>query len=485
MGIIIKQSAQNLITTYFGFGIGAINTLFLYTHFLTPEYYGLVGFLLSAANLMWPLMAFGVHNTLVKFYSSYQSKIEKDKLLNVVLFLPLGIAIIIGGLGLLFYEALLQYFSEGNELVQPYIWMILVIAVATSYFEIFFSWSKINYQSAFGNFMKEVFHRAAISLLLVLVFFDFLSIPAFVYALSLVFVLRTLMMMFYAFRLYMPKFKLSFPQNRSEILKYSSLILIAGSVAMVLLDLDKVMIERYMPIEMVAVYGIAVYISSVIAVPSRAMHQITYPMTATLLNQRDKKGLLELYKKSSLTLLIVSGLIFLLIVTNVHQLYRLVPDEYQIDFSIVILISSVKLYDSLLGNNNSIMFNSDYYRLVLAFGVVLALLAFVLNVVLIPELGLMGAAIATFLAFACYNTAKLIIVYQKFRIHPFSKFTFYSIGLIILFSFSFYFWDFGIHPVVDIILKSVLIISLYLLIIFSLNLSSDINNLIKKYLRLE
>ena len=81
-----------------------------------------------------------------------------------------------------------------------------------------------------------------------------------------------------------------------------------------------------------------------------------------------------------MNLFIISGLIFLLIITNISQLYELIPNEYQISFSIVILISCVKLYDNLLGNNNSILFNSDYYRLVLAIGVFLAGLAFVLNI---------------------------------------------------------------------------------------------------------
>lgn len=485
MGVIINQSAKNLFTTYLGFGIGAINTLFLYTNFLTPEYYGLVGFLLSAANLIWPLMAFGVHNTLVKFYTSYDSKEERDKLLSVILFLPIGISFILGLIGYFAYGLLLDYFSDSNELIKPYIWMIFLIAVATAYFEVFFSWSKINYKSVFGNFMKEVFHRACVSLLLVAVYFNWLSVEGFVYALSGVFVLRTIAMKIYAFRLYFPKISFSFPHNRSFILKYSALILIAGSVAMVLLDLDKVMIERFLPIEMVAVYGIAVYISSVIAVPSKAMHQITYPMTASLLNKRDKKGLLDLYEKSSLNLLIISGLIFLLIVTNIHQLYELIPDEYQISFSIVIIISAVKLYDNLLGNNNSILFNSDYYRLVLGIGVVLAALAFVLNLYFIPKLGIFGAALATFLAFAVYNTAKLIIVYRKFRIQPFTIETLYGLILILVFSFGFYFWDFGINPVVNIFLKSILIGLGYVGIIYFFKLSPDINKLIRKFLGLK
>ena len=480
MGIIISQSAQNLTTTYFGFGIGAINTLFLYTHFLTPEYYGLVGFLLSAANLIWPLMAFGVHNTLVKFYSSYDSGEEKDKLLSVILLLPLGISFVLGLIGYFSYDLLLNYFSEGDGLVKPYIWLIFVIAMATSYFEIFFAWAKVHYKSVFGNFMKEVFHRVCISLLLLAVYLGYISIENFIYAIGALFILRLIIMMFYAFNLYLPKLIFSFPHNRSFILKYSALILVAGSVAMVLLDLDKVMIERFLPIEMVAVYGIAVYISSVIAVPSRAMHQITYPMTATLLNKRDKKGLLDLYEKSSLNLLIISGLIFLLIITNISQLYALIPDEYQISYSIVILISCIKLYDNLLGNNNSILFNSDYYRLVLAIGVFLAVLAFVLNIVLIPIFELLGAALATFLAFACYNTVKLVIVLKKFRIHPFTKETAYSLLLILIFSFAFFFWNFPWHPLVNIVLKSGIIALLYVLVIYMLKFSPEINSIIDR-----
>ncbi|MFO8146021.1 MAG: oligosaccharide flippase family protein, partial [Gillisia sp.] len=99
MGIILNQSFKNMVTTYFGFGIGAINTLFLFTYFLEKEYYGLVSFLLSAANLIWPLMAFGVHNTLVKFYSSYKTKPDRDKLLNLILILPIGVSVILGIIG--------------------------------------------------------------------------------------------------------------------------------------------------------------------------------------------------------------------------------------------------------------------------------------------------------------------------------------------------------------------------------------------------
>ena len=485
MGVILNQSFKNVVTTYFGFGIGAVNTLFLFTYFLEKEYYGLVSFLLSAANLVWPLMAFGVHNTLVKFYSACKTDADRDKLLNLILILPIGVSIILGIIGVFSYGFLLDYFEAGNQLVQPYIWLIFVIALATAYFEVFFAWSKVNYQSVFGNFMKEVFHRICITLLLFCVYFSWLSVEQFIYAMALVFIFRAIAMQIYAFSLYKPKFSFVMPENLNSIIKYSVLILIAGSVAMILLDLDKVMIEHYLPIENVAVYGIAVYIATVISVPQKAMHQIMHPLTASLLNARDKVALADLYKRSSLSLLVISAIIFILIIVNLDQLYALIPEEYQISTSIVLLISLVKLYDNMLGNNNSILFNSDYYRLVLIFGVVLAILAFAFNIILIPEFGIMGAAIATFLAFAIYNTSKIFIVLSKFKMQPFSVKTLYILLFSAVLTIGFYYWEFPFHPLINIMLKSILVSIVYIFVALKFNFSEDINIQVSKYLNRE
>ena len=62
-------------------------------------------------------------------------------------------------------------------------------------------------------------------------------------------------------------------------------------MATILIDLDKAMIERYLLIENVAKYSICAYVASVIIIPSRAMHQITYPLTAKLLNEGAKEQL--------------------------------------------------------------------------------------------------------------------------------------------------------------------------------------------------
>lgn len=472
-----------MVTTYIGFGIGAVNTLFLFTYFLEQEYYGLVSFLLSAANLIWPFLVFGVHSTLIKFFTSYKTRGGQDRLLNLILIIPAVASLILGLIGLIFYDYLLDYFKGENNLVQPYVWLIFLIALATSYFEVFFSWSKIYYKSTFGNMMKEVFHRICISLLLFAVYLKWINVESFIYAISGVFVLRTILMAMYAFSLHRPKFSLKFPKNLSPVLKYSSLILLAASVATVLLDLDKVMIEYYLPIENVAIYGIAVYIATVISVPQKAMHQITNPLTAEMLNNRDKAGLKGLYEKSSLNLLIVSGLIFIWIITNVNALYELIPDEYEIGILVVLLISLAKLYDNFLGNNNSILFNSDYYRIVLGVGVFLVIVAFSLNLLLIPEYGIEGAAVASFIAFSVYNSSKIFIVFNKFKIHPFTVNTWIMFLIIAIFSTGLYYLNLPLNPLLSILIKGSVTGIVYILLIYSLRFSSDINRMIDRFLK--
>ena len=180
MGIVINQSFKNTITTYLGFGIGAVNTLFLYTNFITDTYYGLVAFILSTANIMMPLMAFGVHNTIIKFYSTFKTKHSLNSFLTVMLFLPLLIVIPIGLFGYACYNFIGDLLSHENEIVKDYIWHIFIAAVSMAYFEVFYAWAKTQMQTVFGNFMKEVFHRLVISALLFAVFFEYISVDEFI-----------------------------------------------------------------------------------------------------------------------------------------------------------------------------------------------------------------------------------------------------------------------------------------------------------------
>lgn len=483
MGIVVSQSFKNIISTYIGFAIGAINTLFLYTNFMSDTYYGLVGFVLSAAYVMMPLAAFGVYNTLVKFYSQFKTRTSLNSFLTLMLFLPLLVILPIALIGCFGYDIIAEFLSTENTEIKYYLWHIIIVASALAYFEVFYAWVKVHLQTVYGNFMKEVFHRVGIMVLLFALYFNVIHIDQFIIGLVVVYVLRMLAMMLYAFSLHLPVLTFKKINNLRSILKYSLLIIVAGLIATQLLDIDKVMLGKYLHVKNIAYYNVAVFIATVIAVPQRAMHQILLPMSAKYLNDRDINSLADLYKRSSLNLFIVGGLIFLLIILNINQLYYLIADEYRAGLYVVILISISKLYDTLLGSNNAILFNSDYYRIVLLLGIVIVLLMVVLNVILIPIYGLNGAALATFIAVCLYNTSKVYFVYKGFKILPFTSKTLKSAIVLLLFVVAFYFWDFLFNPILNIVLKSICITVVFSIVVYKLKLSEDLNILINRFLK--
>lgn len=483
MGIVLKQSFKNTIVTFAAFSIGGANALFLYVKFLGDEYYGLVTYLLSTANLLMPLTAFGVQYSIVKFFSSYTTKLERDKFLSSSLFFPLLIALPFGFLGSIFYEQISLYFSSKNPIAKDFTWVIYLVAVATAYFEIFYAWAKVQMQSVFGNVLKEMFSRVAVMILLLLVFADIITQIEFIYYLTGAYFIRALAMFLFALKLYKPKFSFQLPKNYKEVFKYASYIILAGSAGAILLDIDKFMIPQKEAIEMVAYYAVGVYIASVVEIPGRAMAQIVQPITAKALNENNVTEMNALYKSTSINLVVTCGLFFLLINLNVNQAYLLIDEKYSGGVMVVLMISIAKLYTMSLGNNGAIISNSKHYKILLPYAVAMALSVYFLNDWLITVLSMNGAALSTLVVILIFNTVKIWYVKKKFNVQPYTVKTRSLFVLITVFYFVFYFWDFSFHPILNIVLKSILITASYLLIVYKLNISLEINNLIDKFIK--
>ena len=328
MGIVLNQSLKNTIITYIGFGIGGINTIYFYPVFLGATYYALANYILSSANVIMPLFAIGMQNTLVKFYSQYETNEERSRCLSVTVLFPLAVIIPIFLIGFYYFDEIVFFLSKKNIIVKNYIWLIPFIGLCMAYFEIFYAWLRVHMHSVFGNFIKEVGLRLFSFFLIVSVYYNWITIEGFVYATACVYFLALLVTMFYAFHIQKPVFQFTIPDNVKDVLVYTFYIILSGSVANLLLDGDKMILNQYMNIENIAYYSVATYIALVISVPSRAMHQIVYPITAKLMHENKHDEMNILYKKTSINLQVVGGFVMLGIFVNINKLYELVPDEY-------------------------------------------------------------------------------------------------------------------------------------------------------------
>ena len=484
MGIVFNQSYKNIIIISIAILIGAINTLYFYPVFLKEEYYGLVVFLLATSNLLMPLVAFGSQHTIIKYYSSYSNKNERDSFMSSVILIPLFTIIPISLLVIEFHDLIGEFLSVQNPIIESYVWIIFLVAFATSYFEVFYSWARVQLKSVFGNFLKEIFPRLSVFSLLICVYFGLINKEEFVWWLTGLYYLRLFIMIMYSFSLYFPKITFSLPKNIGSILTYSFYIFLAGSAASILIDIDKFMIPQKEAISQTAFYAVAVFIATVVEIPGRAMFQIINPLVAKALNENNIKELSNLYSKSSINLLIVAGLFFLLININIEPFYNLMSNpSYGDAIWVVLMISTSKLILMSFGCGPAILATAKFYKITLPFSILMAIAVYFLNDILIDIYSINGAALSTLIVVFIFTVLKTLYIKVKLNISPYSTNSVKVLVSILVVYFLLNSFDLNLNNILEIAVNTFVILFLYLIIIYKLEASKAINSFINNLFR--
>ena len=110
------------------------------------------------------------------------------------------------------------------------------------------------------------------------------------------------------------------------------------------------------------------------------------PNTGRLKEREYMKELKILYSKSSINLLIIAGLFFLLININIEPFYKLMSNSLYGDaIWVVLMISISKLILMSFGCGPAILATSKFYKITLPFSVFMAITVYFLNDILNRE----------------------------------------------------------------------------------------------------
>ena len=182
--------------------------------------------------------------------------------------------------------------------------------------------------------------------------------------------------------------------------------------------------------------------------------------------------------------MIVSGIIFLIINLNLIEFYKILNKEgYASAIGVVVIVSIGKLFSMSMGCLNNIISNSKYYVYVFWFSVSSALLAIILNFILIKSYGIIGASIATLVVIFFINICKILLVYFLYKIHPYSLKTmevFFS--LVVIYGLIYLVPSFQ-SSWISIFIRSGLTLLLFSIPFFSFGWSKDIIDVINNIRR--
>ena len=488
MGVVAKQSFYNALSVILAFGIGAINTVVFYPRFMGEELYGIILILLAESNILQPIFSFGLQHAVIKYFTAASSRKERDKLLLFSLFIPLLIILPSGFIFFGNYDQIAAYLSTQNPEVATFTYLIFVIAVSTAYFEIFYSWSRVQKKTIVGNFLKEVYQRVMITLLLLAYVFQWVDFNGFIIGLIVGYYLRLAIIVGYSLWLYCPRIYFEFPENNKQLWTYILLIFLSAFGASVIIDIDAGMLGKMVDEKYVAYYKVAIFIAAIIEAPVRALLQIVSPLVAEALNQENDKELASLLKKSGTNLLLVSGLFFVLINANINDLYAFIyylngEEGFALAIPVVFIISITKLFSASTGCLNNIITNSKYFYVVPIFSIGSAIAVVFLNIYFIEKLGFIGAAVATLIVISIFNALKLLFVARTFKISPYGKETLYLLGIIGGTYVLFLWVSLPFTAFLNLGIKCTAICLVYLIICYQLKLSNTVNEFLETFFK--
>jgi len=482
MGIIAKQGLKNVYSTYLGFLIGGI-----YTALLVPkafnenlEYWGLMRLFLSYAMIVIPWVQLSIPNIILRFFP-IQSKKENGAMISSMLFWLL-LSLIITFIGVFIAP---HFLFNDDVLIKNNFLYLFPIILGYILFEVLSALSKSMLKSTLPVFLKEFVYRFYILILVLLYWFNYIEFQLFIFLFSIAYLIVLIPLLFSViahkdFKINIKDAIKTTPKSR-EYLKYGFFIMLSGGAGIFMLNIDNVMINEYLSLSDITIYTTWYFLASFLNIPSRSITAVATPIISKGINDGNISQIQEVYTKSSLIPFAFSLLIFLAIYLNIDLISFYLGDKFSHASWVFIIIGIGNLVNIASGINGTIISLSKHFKFDLYFQLAMIIIIIITNIIFIPYFGINGAAFATAISVAFINSLRLVFVYKKFKIHPFSIELFYLILIGALMAVGVYFLKENNNFLMNILYSCTLAIS-YTVLIYKLHISTEINEIISKYI---
>lgn len=489
MGLVVRQSIQSSIISYTGVAIGYVNLLYLYPKFLSLEQVGLFRTIQDAAILFSPFAQFGLAQTIVRYYP----RLVKDKhtsqaFINLILLLSLlGFGIFLLAFKI-FESSILSYFEDNAAQIIQYTSIVIGSTFLLVLIAVLEAFSRSLLKTVIPNLLREVVSRLLLSVLVLLYFAQVFTFDEFILGSLISYLIWLVILIGYLWL----NGELTFNTNLTSLdrkhlpdLLQFSLLSFAGMAGMILVGkLDSIMVSAMLGYAANAFYTTAFYMATVIEIPKRALSQLAMPLISRAFEKGDTNEVASIYQKTSINQMIVGLLLLIGVWINLDSVFALMPkgDSYVAGKWVVIIVGGGKLMDMIFGPSSEIIVLSRYYAFNIVLILLLAAVVIVSNNILIPQMGIEGAAWGSALALTVFNVVKFFFIYWKVGIQPFQLKTLIVLaigGITFLFNFLIPALDL---LVLDILLRSSLVTILFSALIYFSKSSPEANQVLHSLL---
>ncbi len=480
MGIVQKDAFRTMLISYLGIVLGYVNKGVLFLIIFTTEQIGLVNLIISLGTLFAQFANLGTIYTTWKFLPFLKNKERKHHgfLPLILLIVTIGI-LVFTLLTLIFRPQIETMYLEHSAMFVSYYYWFLPIGISYVIFLVLEMYLRSFYKNIIPVFAYEIVLRLAVTISLILYYFDFISFDMFVILHSLLYLIPTVILLFYLYKLgelNLNPSSINISKRFRNILIQFSAFNYINTLGVVLVgSMDVIMIAQMIGLEATGVYTTVIFLTSALQVPYKSIIRVSSPLVADYWKFREFGKMQDLYQKVSAVGLVIGLGLFCGIWNNIDFLFSFLKPEFQAGIWVFFFLMMGRLIDMYFGINGSIFTTSKKYRYDILFTIFLIVTVFVLNLIFIPKWGIAGAAISTSIALIIYNVGRILFVWFAFRIHPFHKNQLYVIllGLISLMTGWIINTYFLFDPISNFFVQSFLVVIIFFLPIYVFKLEPE------------
>lgn len=425
MGIVQRQGLRNTIISYIGLALGFINTALVLPKFLEPQQLGLTGTLASIATIYAQVAAFGFASVGIRFFPYFRNReAGHHGFLPLLLGIPLLGFLVVTALYFAGEPLMLHWYAKDANALAPYYAWGAVLALFTLLYSIQDAYLKALYHTAFSSFVQDILLRLLIVGGALLYAQGYLSFHG--YVLWFVGVNSGIALLLAGYvaaigELHMrPSRAVLAVRPLRELLSVGGFTLLSSLSGAIIMYIDTLMVGAQVNLAAAGIYQVAFNISTALAIPARSLNKIAFPLLADYWKQQDLDRMADFYRRTTRLNTLLGCFLALGIGLNLDFIYSLMKARYAEGTIVVLLLLGSRLFDGITGVNGLIVVTSPRYRYDLIFNTSLAVLTIILNTLLIPRMGISGAAVAAAVAQVSINLARTWFVWHSYGMQPFT-----------------------------------------------------------------
>ena len=488
MGEIQKQSIRGTVFIYAGAIIGFVISGLLFPRFLTTEQIGLIAVLVSYSAIFAQLSSLGFVSATTRMFPFFRDDKNRH---NGFLFLGNSttfIGFLVVSIGFFFLKPYLIDKETSSPLLLQYSFLIYPLAFLTVFFNFHDHYNKVLFNASRGLLLKEFILRVAIVLLIVFLVIKLIDFKLFVYLYVLCYAVPLVLIIILLLKdnqlSYLPKKGFIDKDLIKPLISVSFYGILISATGQITINIDRIMVESYLGLDNAGIYTTCFFFGTIVILPSRAILKISSAYIADAFKNKNLPMVYDIYHKTSINQFVVGILLFIGIWVNEKNIFEILGFDFLPGKWVVFFIGLAFLLDMLSGASAWIIGNSDQYRMQALFMLIMIALVVVTNIIFIPLMGIVGAALASFLSKLLFHIIKFIYIWKRFDMQPYN-FKFVSVGLIAVASYyAGYFLPQQTNYLMDIAIRSIVTGLLFSVLIYLFNISEELslaaNNLAKR-----